>query len=252
MKGARNARCKAGDATDGGLTIGRWTWSRWPCLRICRQSSWKVRVVVVEVELSVQVLRWRWGAWASWSVESGRWMVAGRRGGRAAYKDVLWCARSTCLTSAPALPQIRAGAKRGKSTCARAAPALAGSQHRARSITSASPAHRRPSPSISRLTTHASPISRISTAAQLYALPALFISLPIPNPTKCRPRPRRLPPPAARPRLGRRLPRRRRLARRQPLPPARRRSAPRPGRRPTPPTSTRVGFSCIAQSHAAF
>lgn len=50
----------------------------------------------------------------------------------------------------------------------------------------------------------------------------------------------RLPPPPARPRPARLLLRRRRLARRPPLPPVTRRSAPRRGRRPTPPTSTRV------------
>jgi hypothetical protein len=48
-------------------------------------------------------------------------------------------------------------------------------------------------------------------------------------------------PPLARPQLARLPPpRRRRLARRLPLPPVTRRSAPRPARRPTPPTSTKV------------
>jgi hypothetical protein len=60
-------------------------------------------VVVRVVELGVEGAVVRWRAWASWSVESGRWMEAGRRGGRAAYKDVLWCARSTSLSSAAAL-----------------------------------------------------------------------------------------------------------------------------------------------------
>jgi hypothetical protein len=63
-----------------------------------------LKVVVVRVvELGVEGAVVRWRAWASWSVESGRWMRAGRRGGRAVYKDVLWCARSTSLSSAAAL-----------------------------------------------------------------------------------------------------------------------------------------------------
>lgn len=63
---------------------------------------------------------------------------------------------------------------------------------------------------------------------------------------KCLPSPpTRSPPPRPLP-LPPRLPRRRMLARR-PLPPARRRSAPRRGRRLTPPTSTRVSHTRYAQ-----
>lgn len=59
---------------------------------------------------------------------------------------------------------------------------------------------------------------------------------------------RRLPPPAARPRLERLPRRRRRLARRPLLPLATRRSAPSPGRRPIPRTSTRVSFATMLAS----
>lgn len=71
-----------------------------------------------------------------------------------------------------------------------------------------------------------------------------------PNPPKCLPSPLlpRPPPLPARLLLARLL-RRRRLARRPLLPLATRRSAPRPERRPTPPTSTRV---CAPPSTAHF
>jgi histone H3/H4 len=105
-------------------------------------------------------------------------------------------------------------------------------------ISSASPPDSDDSPS------RLSPPSASTTLSHLTHPPVLTTSSSSisssANSSKCPPRPRRLPPPAARPRPARLPPRRRRLARRRPLPPATRRSAPRPGRRPTPPTSTRV------------
>merc|ERR1712000_229906 len=72
---------------------------------------------------------------------------------------------------------------------------------------------------------------------------------PHPNPSKWHPRPLRRPhPPQARLLPVRLRPRRRRLARRPPPHLARRRSAPRPERRPTAPTSTRSSSRSIQTS----
>jgi hypothetical protein len=77
----------------------------------------------------------------------------------------------------------------------------------------------------------------------------LFSILKSQNPSKCLPKPllRRSPPPLARPQPAKLPPRRRKLARRPPLPPqATRRSVARPGRRPTLRTSTRVSLIAIS------
>lgn len=163
---------------------------------------------------------------------------------------MLWCARSTCLASA----------RRGRPNHRRCGRCLSPARLRTRAAATHGPRRRRwittrgapphkkrvPPPSTTFLL-HLDTRTRINphlTHPQLLTQPPLLPQPPSPPLSKCLPKLlRRLPPPAARPRLARPPPRRRRLARRPPLPPATRRSAPRAGRRPTPPTSTRVSLT---------
>lgn len=105
----------------------------------------------------------------------------------------------------------------------------------------ASPSLRHPLSSTTRCP-HASPKPYLHS--QLNFSKVLTFTPNLSHLSKCLPRPPTRSPPPRPPPLPPRLPRRRMPARRLP-PLARRRSAPRRARRPTPPTSTRVCFHAI-------